>query len=277
MRGLQTQEESIASDISVQDNPPAQDQATSSDSDEETVVVIPDEQAKSDSVPLEAAEMIKPSMKPKTQKRITELVKKGHENARTIEEKDQKIKDLEDRIGRVESKATERETQETRVRAEATLAHLQTQRKEAYEEQDWDKINALDLQINQAAGNINNAAQAGFDSKKYFATNNDWYGTDQKKTKVAERINDEIWNDAKFSHFTAQQKLDEVARQTNALFSSNPHSSFSPTDGAPISKPSKKTIYLKESDYAYLKQAYPTKSEKELLELGRKLISGIQS
>jgi hypothetical protein len=72
MSGLQTQTEGVAPDISVSDNPPSSNQDTP-DVVEETVVVVPDDQVINDeNIPLEAADQISPTMKPKTQKRITE-------------------------------------------------------------------------------------------------------------------------------------------------------------------------------------------------------------
>lgn len=271
MSGLRTAVEDGSPDISVTENHASTNQDTSSDTGEETVVIIPDDQAVEGDVPAEAAEQIKSSMKPKTAQRITNLVKKGHEKDRTIEEKDQELKELRERVERVESKSNEREAKETRAVAEGALAQLQNKRKEAYEDQDWDTINKLDTQIAQASAMVNNVPQGGFDSKAYFTQNNEWFGKDLKKTKVAERINDEIWDSPKFSNYTPQQKLDEVARQTNAMFNENPHSSSSPTDGAPIGRPSKNTVYITQSDWDYLKSAHPHKSEAELLEYGKKL------
>lgn len=278
MSGLKTKTEDVAPDISVPEPQISSNQNTTSDSIEETetVVVIPDEQAIDTDIPVEAADQMTSSMRPRTQKRITDLVKKGHEKDNLIKEKEDRIKELESRMETVESKANEREVKEGRVRAEAALANLQKQRKEAYEDQDFDKLNELDLSISQASAQVNNASPVGFDSKKYFSENNEWYNKDQKKTKVAERINDEIWNDPKFTHFTPQQKLNEVARQTNNMFDENPHSNSSPTDGAPIHRPSKNTVYITESDYSYLEKAHPNKSRNELLQLGKKLKKRIQ-
>ncbi len=276
MSGLQTQTEGVAPDISVSDNPPSSNQDTP-DVVEETVVVVPDDQVINDeNIPLEAADQISPTMKPKTQKRITELVKRGHEKDSVIKEKEDRIKELESRMASVESKTNEREVKEGQAIAEATLANLQKQREEAFEEQDFKKANELDLHIYKAAAQVNKLPIDDFDVVKYFKEKNNWYGVDIKKTMAADGIDRKVFNDAKYSNLSQREKLDEVARQTNSMFNDNPHSNSSPTDGAPISRPSKNTIYITQSDYAYLQKAHPEKSEKELLDLGKRLKKRMQ-
>ena len=176
MSGLQTQTEGVAPDISVSDNPPSSNQDTP-DVVEETVVVVPDDQVINDeNIPLEAADQISPTMKPKTQKRITELVKRGHEKDSVIKEKEDRIKELESRMASVESKTNEREVKEGQAIAEATLANLQKQREEAFEEQDFKKANELDLHIYKAAAQVNKLPIDDFDVVKYFKEKNNWYG-----------------------------------------------------------------------------------------------------
>lgn len=233
----------------------------------------------------EIQEQVHDGMKNKTKKRIEGLVKKKYEQGREIEIKDDKIEvqeselqTLREKVAALESVNQAKQQAEQNYANNAELSNLQAQRNEALEDRDTEKINELDIKIHQQLNKMDvpkHNVDPGFDPIAYFKQDNAWYQKDVAKTALADKYSNEVFSDSQYAHMTQAQKLDIVSQRVKADTKVNPYQSASPTDGAPIGRPSKGKVFIGKTEWGQLKQMYPGMSDAELKVKGIKFKKNI--
>jgi len=194
-----------------------------SESDEIEVVDDTEENSETEEIPEEAKKLINPKMKNKTQKRITGLIKDKGELSRTVES-------LQKEIDALKSKESHRSQKEMTSQNELDLKKIRQDMKKASEDGDDEAfVRAQEAMMRQlqSSPQANTTVSDPQQAEEYFKSKNPWFGVEKAKTYAARQINNEVYSDPALSHLSDHQKLDEIARRTNAMpeFQKNPYQS----------------------------------------------------
>ena len=194
-----------------------------SESDEIEVVDDTEENSETEEIPEEAKKLINPKMKNKTQKRITGLIKDKGELSRTVESLQKEIESLK-------SKESHRSQKEMTSQNELDLKKIRQDMKKASEDGDDEAfVRAQEAMMRQlqSSAQANTTVSDPQQAEEYFKSKNPWFGVEKAKTYAARQINHEVYSDPALSHLSDHQKLDEIARRTNAMpeFQKNPYQS----------------------------------------------------
>ena len=194
-----------------------------SESDEIEVVDDTEENSETEEIPEEAKKLINPKMKNKTQKRITGLIKDKGELSRTVES-------LQKEIEALKSKESHRSQKEMTSQNELDLKKIRQDMKKASEDGDDEAfVRAQEAMMRQlqSSAQANTTVSDPQQAEEYFKSKNPWFGVEKAKTYAARQINHEVYSDPALSHLSDHQKLDEIARRTNAMpeFQKNPYQS----------------------------------------------------
>lgn len=194
-----------------------------SESDEIEVVDDTEENSETEEIPEEAKKLINPKMKNKTQKRITGLIKDKGELSRTVES-------LQKEIEALKSKESHRSQKEMTSQNELDLKKIRQDMKKASEDGDDEAfVRAQEAMMRQlqSSPQANTTVSDPQQAEEYFKSKNPWFGVEKAKTYAARQINHEVYSDPALSHLSDHQKLDEIARRTNAMpeFQKNPYQS----------------------------------------------------
>ena len=194
-----------------------------SESDEIEVVDDTEENSETEEIPEEAKKLINPKMKNKTQKRITGLIKDKGELSRTVESLQKEIESLK-------SKESHRSQKEMTSQNELDLKKIRQDMKKASEDGDDEAfVRAQEAMMRQlqSSPQANTTVSDPQQAEEYFKSKNPWFGVEKAKTYAARQINHEVYSDPALSHLSDHQKLDEIARRTNAMpeFQKNPYQS----------------------------------------------------
>ena len=194
-----------------------------SESDEIEVVDDTEENSETEEIPEEAKKLINPKMKNKTQKRITGLIKDKGELSRTVES-------LQKEIDALKSKESHRSQKEMTSQNELDLKKIRQDMKKASEDGDDEAFARSQedmIRHLQSSSQANTTVSDPQQAEEYFKSKNPWFGVEKAKTYAARQINNEVYSDPALSHLSDHQKLDEIARRTNAMpeFQKNPYQS----------------------------------------------------
>ena len=194
-----------------------------SESDEIEVVDDTEENSETEEIPEEAKKLINPKMKNKTQKRITGLIKDKGELSRTVESLQKEIESLK-------SKESHRSQKEMTSQNELDLKKIRQDMKKASEDGDDEAFARSQedmIRHLQSSAQSNTTVSDPQQAEEYFKSKNHWFGVEKAKTYAARQINHEVYSDPALSHLSDHQKLDEIARRTNAMpeFQKNPYQS----------------------------------------------------
>ena len=194
-----------------------------SESDEIEVVDDTEENSETEEIPEEAKKLINPKMKNKTQKRITGLIKDKGELSRTVESLQKEIESLK-------SKESHRSQKEMTSQNELDLKKIRQDMKKASEDGDDEAFARSQedmIRHLQSSAQANTTVSDPQQAEEYFKSKNPWFGVEKAKTYAARQINHEVYSDPALSHLSDHQKLDEIARRTNAMpeFQKNPYQS----------------------------------------------------
>jgi len=193
------------------------------ESDEIEVVDDTEENSEIEEIPEEAKKLINPKMKNKTQKRITGLIKDKGELSRTVES-------LQKEIEALKSKESHRSQKEMTSQNELDLKKIRQDMKKASEDGDDEAFARSQedmIRHLQSSSQANTTVSDPQQAEEYFKSKNPWFGVEKAKTYAARQINHEVYSDPALSHLSDHQKLDEIARRTNAMpeFQKNPYQS----------------------------------------------------
>ena len=182
-----------------------------------------EENSETEEIPEEAKKLINPKMKNKTQKRITGLIKDKGELSRTVES-------LQKEIEALKSKESHRSQKEMTSQNELDLKKIRQDMKKASEDGDDEAfVRAQEAMMRQlqSSPQANTTVSDPQQAEEYFKSKNPWFGVEKAKTYAARQINHEVYSDPALSHLSDHQKLDEIARRTNAMpeFQKNPYQS----------------------------------------------------
>ena len=194
-----------------------------SESDEIEVVDDTEENSETEEIPEEAKKLINPKMKNKTQKRITGLIKDKGELSRTVESLQKEIESLK-------SKESHRSQKEMTSQNELDLKKIRQDMKKASEDGDDEAFARSQedmIRHLQSSSQANTTVSDPQQAEEYFKSKNPWFGVEKAKTYAARQINHEVYSDPALSHLSDHQKLDEIARRTNAMpeFQKHPYQS----------------------------------------------------
>jgi len=194
-----------------------------SEADEIEVVDDTEENSETEEIPEEAKKLINPKMKNKTQKRITGLIKDKGELSRTVESLQKEIESLK-------SKESHRSQKEMTSQNELDLKKIRQDMKKASEDGDDEAFARSQedmIRHLQSSAQANTTVSDPQQAEEYFKSKNPWFGVEKAKTYAARQINHEVYSDPALSHLSDHQKLDEIARRTNAMpeFQKNPYQS----------------------------------------------------
>ncbi len=230
-------------------------------------------------IPEEAKEMLNPKQKPRTQKRIVNLIKDKTGLTKENEALSQKLEQAMADLGTLKEAEQRRTHKETTQEATLKMTDIQERRRAAYEEGDLDKINSIDMEFMQmaqqsqaATNNVNNV-----DPEEYFKNNNNWYrqeGADigLKKTRYAQGLSSEVFTESKYSHLSASQKCDLISKKTNDAFKENPYRQAAPTDGVTTVMVPKNKIVVTKDHIDQVKSMFPGKDRNFLIKKAKELL-----
>ena len=248
-----------------------EERTTEQDNEDEIIVVEDDsDEEESNSEDEEVIEKPKPKKGFKRDKRIEKVLKR---ETAMKKEKDSKIADLESKLDKLLQKENERSTKET----DHELQILDQKTKEAFDSSDYEEFKKYQDQANNLRQSNMDSQMTPEDMAHYFKSNNPWYEVDKAKTYAAQGIHKEILNDPGYSHLNAKQQLDLVTKQVDSMpeFKKNPYQNSSPTEGAPLERPSKKTTKITRSELNHVRMMFPGLGEKELLERTKELANAV--
>jgi hypothetical protein len=246
---------------------------TEEDNDDEILVVEDDsDEEESNSEDEEVSEKTKPQKGFKRDKRIEKVLK---QKTAMEKEKDSEIAGLKSQIYELSRKENERSTKET----DHELQILDQKTKEAFDSSNYEEFKKYQDQANNLRQSNMDSQMTQEDMARYFKSNNPWYEIDKAKTYAAQGIHKEILNDDGYRHLNPKQQLDLVTRQVDSMpeFKKNPYQNSSPTEGAPMERPSKKTIKITRSELNHVRMMFPGLGEKELLERTKELANAVNN
>jgi len=208
-----------------------------SESDEIEVVDDTEENSETEEIPEEAKKLINPKMKDKTKKRITGLIKdrgeanrRADKNGEKANELSRTVESLQKEIEFLKSKESHRSQKEMTSQNELDLKKIRQDMKKASEDGDDEAFARSQedmIRHLQSSSQANTTVSDPQQAEEYFKSKNPWFGVEKAKTYAARQINHEVYSDPALSHLSDHQKLDEIARRTNAMpeFQKNPYQS----------------------------------------------------
>jgi len=250
------------------------DEQQNKENKEDEIIVVEDDTKKDDSkedeefVEEDTNEILeeeRPKKKFKRDKRIEGLLKKNTA-------KDSEIEELKKQINELSIKDQERTNKE----AAEEFAILDAKKKEAFESSNYEDFKQYESEIEKIKRPQQMTAQ---EAEDYFKSKNSWYGVDKARTFAAQGIHSEVLSDDNYRHLTPKQQLDLVAKQVDDMpeFKKNPYQQSSPTEGAPISRPSNNQVTITRSQLEHVRLMYPELNERELKIRTRELVTAVSN
>ena len=239
-------------DVVVEEDEQETDEAPDTDDEGDLVDVVVDEKPK------------KKKKGFKRDKRIEGLIKKNTK-------KDSEIEELKKQIEVLMQKDAERTNKENEV----TLSELEIKKREAFESSDYDEYKKYE----QAMSKIQSSNQdmSPQEIADYFKQKNPWYQVDEARSNVAENIHSKMINDPSYQHMSIKQQLDLVSQRVNDMpqFKQNPYQASSPSEGAPLQRPSTKVTRISRAELESVRRMFPELDEKALRLRAKELVEAV--
>lgn len=224
---------------------------------------------KTEEFPDDAEEIIKPSMKDKTKKRIRGLVNK-HKDSESKWKK--RVDEQQAKIDLLESKERERSQKESKLDQDSRVNEITRKQQIAYENNDSKSLAELNNELIQVSQSPHSFNSQDIDPDTFFKSNFSWYGEDQKKTNAAIGLDSQLIKDPAWSNRSVSERLTEVGKRTDKMFKTNPYRNSAPSEGAPISRPNKTlTISRETKDFVntYYHQQTDNEKKKTMIQMTR--------
>tara|TARA_R100000808_G_C2134421_1_gene142956 strand:+ start:765 stop:1625 length:861 start_codon:yes stop_codon:yes gene_type:complete len=238
-------------DVVVEEDEQKTDEASDTDDEGDLVDVVVEE---------------KPKKKKgfKRDKRIEGLIKKNTK-------KDSEIEELKKQIEVLMQKDAERTHKENEV----TLSELEVKKREAFESSDYDEYKKYEQEMSKIQSS--NQDMSPQEIADYFKQKNPWYQVDEARSNVAENIHSKMINDPAYQHMSIKQQLDLVSQRVNDMpqFKQNPYQSSSPSEGAPLQRPSKKVTRISRAELESVRMMFPELDEKALRLRAKELVEAV--
>ena len=238
-------------DVVVEEDEQKTDEASDTDDEGDLVDVVVEE---------------KPKKKKgfKRDKRIEGLIKKNTK-------KDSEIEELKKQIEVLMQKDAERTHKENEV----TLSELEVKKREAFESSDYDEYKKYEQEMSKIQSS--NQDMSPQEIADYFKQKNPWYQVDEARSNVAENIHSKMINDPAYQHMSIKQQLDLVSQRVNDMpqFKQNPYQSSSPSEGAPLQRPSTKVTRISRAELESVRRMFPELDEKALRLRAKELVEAV--
>ena len=249
------------------------EEEASSDSDNDVVVEEDEQEADESSDTDDEGDLVdvvveeKPKKKKKgfkRDKRIEGLIKKNTK-------KDSEIEELKKQIEVLMQKDAERTNKENEV----TLSELEVKKREAFESSDYDEYKKYEQAMNKIQSS--NQDMSPQEIADYFKQKNPWYQVDEARSNVAENIHSKMINDPAYQHMSIKQQLDLVSQRVNDMpqFKQNPYQASSPSEGAPLQRPSTKVTRISRAELESVRRMFPELDEKALRLRAKELVEAV--
>ena len=238
-------------DVVVEEDEQKTDEASDTDDEGDLVDVVVEE---------------KPKKKKgfKRDKRIEGLIKKNTK-------KDSEIEELKKQIEVLMQKDAERTHKENEV----TLSELEVKKREAFESSDYDEYKKYEQEMSKIQSS--NQDMSPQEIADYFKQKNPWYQVDEARSNVAENIHSKMINDPAYQHMSIKQQLDLVSQRVNDMpqFKQNPYQASSPSEGAPLQRPSTKVTRISRAELESVRRMFPELDEKALRLRAKELVEAV--
>jgi len=238
-------------DVVVEEDDQETDEASDTDDESDLVDVVVEE---------------KPKKKKgfKRDKRIEGLIKKNTK-------KDSEIDELKKQIELLMQKDADRTNKENEV----TLSELELKKREAFESSDYDEYKKYEQEMSKIQSS--NQDMSPQEIADYFKQKNPWYQVDEARSNVAENIHSKMINDPAYQHMSIKQQLDLVSQRVNDMpqFKQNPYQSSSPSEGAPLQRPSTKVTRISRAELESVRRMFPELDDKALRLRAKELVEAV--
>jgi len=200
----------------------------------------------------------------KRDKRIEGLIKKNTK-------KDSEIDELKKQIEVLMQKDAERTNKENEV----TLSELEVKKREAFESSDYDEYKKHEQEMSKIQSS--NQDMSPQQIADYFKQKNPWYQVDEARSNVAENIHSKMINDPAYQHMSIKQQLNLVSQRVNDMpqFKQNPYQSSSPSEGAPLQRPSTKVTRITRAELESVRRMFPELDDKALRLRAKELVEAV--
>jgi len=255
----ETEDEQVY-DIDEADLPEKEEDQIDTEPQDEVVDNVDKEKESQESIPEEAKELLKPTMKNKTQKRIVGLVNTVKEQRAMIDE--------------LLLKETARSQKESKLDQDTRVNEITRKQQIAYESNDTKSLAELNNELIEVSQKPQSFNSQDVDPDTFFKTTFSWYGDDEKKTNAAIGLDSQLIKDPVWANRSVSERLTEVGKRTEKMFKTNPYRNSSPSEGASISRPNK-TLTISRETRDFVNTYYPQQTDKEKKETMIQMTKGI--